>query len=207
MLIVPLDEMKKSQKAPEMDGFPTSKKSDTPLFTPNVTMNQILHASPHPGRAAPAFYMDAHSFNPESRHPVRQVNKTCWSHPDCAVQGTKWADTGGETLSGFKLHHRRPDGCGFPAETRERNTKRECCNCGRRAEPQNTNTRWQEKLHHGVSEWLCFGLVESLTWHKIKSFYVYLVMNTALRFKVMRRILNLLCHWEMMMIGSTSAPF
>lgn len=131
-----LVEMEKSEKVPELKEFSTTNKSETPPFppqflTPEVTVNQIFHANPHPDRFMAACCMDAEYFCQNRSHRVGQVSQEFRTQaaPDALHQHVepvqrREPEDRGATPAWMNLHHRPR-----PAETREGDTRRDCC-CG-----------------------------------------------------------------------------
>ncbi len=150
--------MEKSKKAPEVKAFPTTNKSDNSLLllSPEVTVNQILHANPHHDRFMPSCCLDAEYFCPKGPPRVRQVNQELRSRPARAVQHKELMqhgepEGGGATPAGMNLHHQPPDGY-CPAETRQSDTRGECCcwdcrsnQCGTTGPANTDTTRWLKK--------------------------------------------------------------
>ncbi|XP_042357276.1 uncharacterized protein LOC121954033 [Plectropomus leopardus] len=122
-------EMEKSEK---VFSATNASKNPLPLFSPEVTANQIFHADPHHDRFIPTSYMDADYFCQKTPCRAGQVNQEFRSQPACVA------------LCQQLMQHREPDERGAtsaretphhgsrPGETREGDTRGEgCCwDCG-----------------------------------------------------------------------------
>ncbi|XP_074516804.1 uncharacterized protein LOC141783415 [Sebastes fasciatus] len=123
--------MEKSEKVPELKVFSTTNKTEnTPrLLNPGITVNQIFHADPHHARFIPTCCMDADYFCQNRSCRVGNVSKEFRSQPARDAQHVELMQQGdrGATPARINLHHRPR-----PAETREGDTRAECCckDCG-----------------------------------------------------------------------------
>ncbi|XP_034715001.1 uncharacterized protein LOC117936239 isoform X2 [Etheostoma cragini] len=140
--------METSGNVPEVKVFPPTNKSENSLqlLSPEVTVNQTFHVNPHQDRFLPTCCTDADYFCQKTSRKVGQVNQEFRSQP--AGEGQHFELT----------EHREPEdrGASFvrmnllrgprPAETRQGDTRRECCCCVRgpnrcgTTEPANRDT-------------------------------------------------------------------
>lgn len=104
------------------------------LLSPEVTVNHIFHANPHPDRFKPTCRTDAEYFSQKRSYSFDQVNTEC---RNCALHQElmhREPEDRGATPARMSLHYR-------PVETREGDTRGECScwGCGP-TEPANRDT-------------------------------------------------------------------
>ncbi|XP_031165546.1 uncharacterized protein LOC116057293 isoform X2 [Sander lucioperca] len=140
--------METSQNVPKVKVLPTTNKSENSLqpLRPEVTVNQIFHANPRHGRFLPSCCTDAEYFCHKTSRKVGQVNQQFRSQPACdgrhfELTEHREPEDRGASPARMNLHHGP-----HPAETREGDTRGECCcwvcepnRCGT-TEPANRDT-------------------------------------------------------------------
>ncbi|XP_042244822.1 uncharacterized protein LOC121881208 [Thunnus maccoyii] len=126
--------MEKSEEVPELKMICNTNKSGNCIqpLNPEVTVNQIFHASPFCDKFTPTCCSDADYFHQSAHKGGQKVEVR--SQPACLLQHVELrqqrepADPGA-TPARMNLHHRPPDGC-CPrpaADRRQGDTRGQCC--------------------------------------------------------------------------------